>query len=215
MASPWTARFPAGGLALLLALGVAGGCTDDPEPGPAGAPSSASPNPEIDAIPSEPSTEGPDDRTDQGDRVTIRDRGNKRTVRGSAPPYMEIESATVEGSIDELRLGVTLAERAPLKMPNEKSLLRVTFTVRTKDGRRLQFDAQCVRTGWGSFASGGTGEDYFPEVEVRGQQIDIVADPAFMGGLQPFEWVASVAWTRGETDYAFDSVPAGGFASYP
>ena len=215
MASPRPVRFPAPALALLLALVVAGGCTNDGDSGPVGAPETASPAPEIDAIPSEPSTQRPEAPTGERDKVTVTDRGDKRTVRGSAPAYMEIESATVEGSVDELRLGVTLADRAPLMMPDEDSLLRVTFTVRTKDGRRIQFDAQCVRTGWGSFASGGDGEDYFPEVEVGGKRIDIVADPAFMGGLQPFEWVASVAWTQGEADYAFDSAPVRGFASYP
>ncbi|HJR45414.1 MAG TPA: hypothetical protein VJ927_07395, partial [Actinomycetota bacterium] len=80
---------------------------------------------------------------------------------------------------------------------------------------RYVFEAQCIRTGWGTFASGGTQPEYIPELTLDGRSLTLKVDPLYVGGLRPFDWIASVAWTEGDVNYAFDVVPAEGFAGYP
>ena len=114
-----------------------------------------------------------------------------------------------------MTMAVKLAGEMPERMPNQKSILRVTFMVSMKDGTRYTFEAQCLRTGWGTFAAGGADPEYIPELALSERGLSLTIDPLYIGGLRPFEWLASVAWTEGDVNYAFDVVPAEGFASYP
>ena len=216
MRSPSGARFPSRLTALLLVV-LLGACTggDDapaPEtPTPAVAtPQATSPAGARGGSEAENSSLGGD-----GSKVVVADRDSKRTVRGEAPPYVEIESAEVSGAVDELRLGVTLAGGVPQKMPDGESVLRVSFMLTMKDGRKFTFDAQCVKPGWGTFAAGGAEDAPIPELAIEGKRLALVVDPTYIGGIQPFEWIVSVAWTSGTANYAFDNAPKRGLASFP
>ena len=108
-----------------------------------------------------------------------------------------------------------VAEVLPQRMPDRISILRVSFMLTMKDGRKYTFEAQCVRPGWGTFASGGPEDAPIPELSVEGPRLELTVDPAYIGGIQPFEWIANVAWTSGEANYAFDAAPKQGLASFP
>ncbi len=213
MRSPLGVRFPSHLTRLVaLALALAAGCTQGTTP-PA-----EQPTPSVSPAPTEvTSAPGANDDPSLEERqgVGIVDRDRKRTVRGTAPAYIEIEEASVIGSIDALRLSVTLAGPVPARMPNPHSILRVTFALTTKAGHRYTFEAQCVRPGWGTFASGGPDDAPIPELTVRGSRLQLTVDPAYIGGLQPFDWLVTAAWTSREANYAFDAAPRKGFASYP
>lgn len=146
-------------------------------------------------------------------RIGAEDR--KRTVRGSAPAYVQIASASVDAAVDRLRMAIELTGKVPRKMPNPNSVLRATFMLTAKDGVKYIFEAQCLRTGWGAFASGGSTPDYIPVLSLSERGLTLTIDPVYIGGLRPFDWLVSVAWTEGSANYAFDVVPAEGFASYP
>ncbi len=154
----------------------------------------------------------------EGDRVRtarVSDRDSRRTIRGEAPAYVEVEGASVRGAVDALRFRLELAGPVPTRMPDRRSVLRVTFMVTTADGRRYSFEAQCIRPGWGTFAAGGPEEAPIPELTITGRRLELAVDPAYVGGLQPFEWLANVAWTSGEANYAFDAAPKQGYARFP
>ena len=216
MRSPSTTGFPSrastGLVAILLAVS---GCTQDRP---------ASDRAEPTAPPAQTATAQPGSpRSDEGggggqrEAVTVTDEKKRRTTRGEgAPAYVELASARVEGTPDALTFTVALAGPVPRTMPNGNSTLRVTFTVIGKGGAgRYRFDAQCIQRGWGAFASGGTDEGYLPELAVGGKSVTLSVDPAYLGGLRAFDWLANVAWTEGRTAYAFDSIPESGFATFP
>lgn len=218
MRSPLGARFPsrwALGIGLLLAM-FTGACTGDGEPAPQASPTTS-------PIPTESEDDGNGTRDKAGSdvgpeaEVVLRDKDSKRTVRGEAPAYVEIKAASASGYAAEGQLvfGVTLAGKIPEQMPDRHSVLRVTFRVVTADGRRYTFEGQCVQSGWGSFQSGGPDAAPLPDIALRNDTMGLVVDPAYIGGLQPFEWVANVAWTSGDANYAFDAAPTKGFADYP
>ena len=217
MRSPFGPRFPSR-FASLLCIAVVTSCTSGTDPGPAPRQASTAIEGEAAAGKGEGGNErSGDTRDDSKDRVVVVDKDSKRTIRGEAPPYAEIASAEVVGTATELSLRMTLAGPLPARMPNPHSVLRVSFMLTTKDGRRFTFDAQCVRAGWGAFASGGPEDAPPPDLVTtdHGGTIAIAVDPSYIGGLQPFEWIASVAWTSGAANYAFDSAPVSGTANFP
>ena len=216
MRSPSGARFPSRFAALLCAV-LLGACTGGDDAPVAEAPTPASSSPRETTPGGERGGSDADNSALAGDgsTVTVAAGDSKRTVRGEAPPYVEIESAEVAGSVDGLRLGVTLAGGIPEKMPDAESVLRVSFMLTMKDGRKFTFDAQCVKPGWGTFAAGGPEDAEIPELSIEGKRLELLVDPAYIGGLQPFEWIVSVAWTAGEANYAFDNAPKQGLASFP
>ena len=212
MRSPPGARFPSRLAMALIALALAAGCTEDPALPPEQAVPSVSP------APTRTRGEGDDTHGEgqvQERTVLVRDKATRRTVRGMAPPYVEIDRASVDGSVTRLVFGVELAGRIPKRMPDKVSALRVTFTLTTAAKRRYTFEAQGVRPGWGAYASGGPEDAPIPELAIRGSRLELAVDPAYIGGLQPFDWLVNVAWTSGEAKYAFDAAPEKGFASYP
>lgn len=205
-------------MGLLLALAPVG-CSPDDDPPTAAEAGRSQDSPGRD--PSEPpgdassGSSGEPGGADGGASIEVAAKDRKRTVRGSAPPYVRIRSASLDAQVDRLTMAVGLAGKMPRKMPNGRSVLRVTFMITTKDGVRYIFEAQCLRTGWGTFASGGSTPEYIPELTLTDRGLELTIDPVYFGGLRPFDWLASVAWTEGSTNYAFDVVPAEGFASYP
>lgn len=212
MRSPQRARFPSRLAMALITLVVAAGCTEDP------APTVPQPTPSVSPAPTRTEGDGNQARGEgrvQERTVSVRDRAERRTVRGAAPPFVEIDRASVDGSVDRLVFAVELAGRIPDRMPDRVSVLRVTFTVTTATKRRYTFEAQGVRAGWGAYASGGPEGAPAPGLAIRGSRLEIAVDPAYIGGLQPFDWMVNVAWTSGEANYAFDAAPEEGFASYP
>ena len=216
MRSPLGARFPSA-VAGLFAVVLLASCTPDDEPSTAVTPT-VSPAPEASGTTAGSDRDdgsGPDGGRRSG-IARVRDKDGRRTIRGEAPPYVEIESASVEGRIaGSLTFSVELAGDVPQRMPDRRSILRVTFTVNAAGGKRYTFEAQCVRPGWGAFASGGPPDAPIPEITIEGARLDLSVDPAYMNGLQPFEWMVNVAWTSGEANYAFDAAPKQGFARYP
>ena len=222
MPSAPNARFPAHGatvlLGLLLVLALAGCSPDDDQSTPEGA--SGSPATSVPTSPDGSAGGGAEagGEADGGEgraSVEISAEDRKRTVRGSAPAYVKIRSASLDTAVDRLTMSVELTGRIPRKMPNQKSILRVTFLVSMKNGTRYTFEAQCLRTGWGTFAAGGSDPEYIPELAFSKRRLTMTIDPLYIGGLRPFEWLANVAWTEGDVNYAFDVVPRQGFASYP
>lgn len=212
MRSPPGARFPSRLAKALIALALMTACTESTTPPAEQAAPSVSP------APTRTKGEGDQARGEgqvQERIVTVRDKAARRTVRGKAPPYVEIARASVDGSVTRLLFGVELTGRIPQRMPDKVSVLRVTFTVTTAAKRRYTFEAQCVRPGWGAYASGGPEDAPLPELEIRGSRLELAVDPAYIGGLQPFNWMVNVAWTSGEANYAFDAAPEEGFAGYP
>ena len=218
MRSPRGGRFPALGLVLFLALSPAPSCTS--EDGGSRTEVAASRSPATGA--GTESAEGPaEDGDGSGSRsdvsTRIRDKGSRRTVTGTAPSYVEIESVEVTGGPESLSLAMALRGPVPERMPDNDSVLRVSFRVKTKTGPTFMFDAQCVRAGWGTFATGGP-EDYpVPALDIAadGSSITLQVDPAYMGGFKPFEWIATVTWSGSGGDYAFDVAPSSGLAGYP
>lgn len=213
MRSPLGARFPSRLSMALIALALAGGCTNSTTT-PA-----EQPTPSVSPAPTRTQGEGDDARGKGQIRertVSVTDKAARRTVRGAAaPPYVEIDRASVDGSVDRLVFGVELAGRIPERMPDRVSALRVTFTLTTAAKRRYTFEAQCVSSGWSAYASGGPEDAPIPELAIRGSRLELAVDPAYIGGLQPFDWMVNVAWTSGEANYAFDAAPEQGVASYP
>ena len=216
MRSPLGAWVPSrlGQVILGVAVLVLGACTGDETPVAQEPTPSASPLPTNDGRGSGGGDSAGGDVAPETE-VRLSDKDSKRTVRGDAPAYVEIAGATVDGSVDRLVFGLTLAGPVPERMPDGHSVLRVTFTAVAAGGRRYTFEAQCVRPGWGTFASGGPEDAPIPEIAIRNKTIQLAVDPAYMGGLQPFDWLVNVAWTSGEANYAFDAAPKKGFASYP
>ena len=222
MPSAPNARFPARSATLLVAVLVALGptaCSPEDEvsrPGESGrSPTSAGPDPSGSPTSRDASDDGEAGSPGSSGSVQIAAEDRKRTVRGRAPAYVQIRSASLDAGADRLTMAVKLAGEMPERMPNQKSILRVTFMVSMKDGTRYTFEAQCLRTGWGTFAAGGSDPEYIPELALSERGLSLTIDPLYIGGLRPFEWLASVAWTEGDVNYAFDVVPAEGFASYP
>lgn len=222
MPSAPNARFPAAAARVLLSLALVAAlaaCSPDEEATDVQGAGGSSPSPRAGST--GPATPGGSDGGTSGNggasggsiRVAAKDR--KRTVRGRAPGYVQIESASLDPAVDRLQMTVELTGKIPRKMPNQNSVLRVTFMITTKDGVRYTFEAQCLRTGWGAFASGGKTPEYIPELALSERGLTLTIDPLYIGGLRPFDWLASVAWTEGDVNYAFDVVPAEGFASYP
>ena len=216
MRSPQGARFPSAA-AGLFAAAVLVACTASEDPPTVVSPTTSADTGATGATNGngrgdEPSTDG-----GRGSGIArVRDQDDRRTVRGEAPPYVEIESASVQGRVAEsLTFSVELAGGIPQRMPDRRSILRVTFIVNAAGGKRYTFEAQCVRPGWGAFASGGPPDAPLPEIAIDGPRLDLTVDPAYMNGLQPFEWMVNVAWTSGEANYAFDAAPKRGFARYP
>src|SRR5688500_14877325 len=196
MRSPFGARFPSRSAALALVAALTactGGAPPAPEPGH---PGSVLPR----ETAAEDSGDAHDERSGSGtgramDSVVVIDGDSRRTVRGEAPPYVEIRSAEVVGAPDELSLRMTLAGDLPARIPDDHSVLRVSFMITTKDGRRFTFDAQCVRAGWGALATGGPKEAPPPDLVMsdHGGTIAVSADPSYIGGLTPDDWMGSVA----------------------
>ncbi len=156
--------------------------------------------------------------TAQEDSVELQGRGTDRTTSGRVPGYVSIEAAEVQGAVDALRLSVTLRGPIPERMPDAYTTLRVSFLIVTKDGKRFSFDAEGSDEGWAPTASGGDVGDFPGSLEISGPDAIMTVDPAYMGGLQPFQWLSSAAWVRNApngTSYGFDSLPKGGFAQYP
>ena len=213
MRSPPGARVPPRtALQICVVVGLLTACTQGTEP------VSEQPTPSVSPAPTEEKVVGGGGSGADAipeTEVQIKDKDSKRAVRGEAPPYVEIDSASVDGSVDRLLFEVALAGPVPEKMPDDQSVLRVTFTVTAAGGRRFTFDAQCVHPGWGTYASGGPEDFPIPELALRGRRLQLAVDPAYMGGLQPFDWLVNVAWTSGAANYAFDAAPKQGFASYP
>lgn len=151
----------------------------------------------------------------EGAATSVADRDSKRTVTGTPPRYLEIAEAGVAGSPGRLNLSVSLRGPIPERMPDESSALRIGFRLRTKSGRTFTFEANCVRAGWDTFATGGPEEFPAPELALNGETIELRVDPAYMGGIQPFEWIATATWSGADGDYAFDVTPRTGLANYP
>ena len=221
MPSAPNARFPARTtrvLASLLLVAALACSPDDETPdtqGAGGSPASPRPGSSGPATPGAGSDGGGAGAEGASGSVRIAAEDRKRTVRGRAPGYVQIASASLDAAVDRLAMTVRLNGRLPRRMPNQKSILRVTFLISMKNGTRYTFEAQCIRTGWGAFAAGGADPEYIPELALSKRGLTMTIDPLYIGGLRPFEWLANVAWTEGDVNYAFDVVPAEGFAAYP
>jgi hypothetical protein len=110
---------------------------------------------------------------------------------------------------------MSLSGSIPERMPDEGSALRISFRLKTKAGKTFTFDAHCVRSGWGTFATGGPEESPVPELALDGDTMEMHVEPSYMGGIQPFEWIATATWSGADGDYAFDVAPRAGLAHYP
>ena len=218
MRSPRGGRFPALGLVLFLAVSLTVSCTSEGGGPRTEVDASRSPAGTAGTEPAEDPVDGGGGNGSRNNRSTkIGDKGSRRTVTGTAPSYVEIESAEVAGGPGSLSLAMALDGPVPERMPDENSVLRVSFRLKSKTGQTYMFDAQCGRAGWGTFATGGPEDFPVPGLTVAedGSSVTIHVDPAYMGGLQPFEWIATVTWSGSGGDYAFDVAPSSGLARYP
>ncbi|HJR45749.1 MAG TPA: hypothetical protein VJ927_09105, partial [Actinomycetota bacterium] len=174
-------------LAALVAVALLGACTGDgggATPDEAGGDRAASPGGTGDSAEGsegEGGAEG-DEAAAAGTSAGVRADDRKRTVRGTAPEYVRIASASLTGTAEAFLMEVELAGRLPKRMPDQKSVLRAAFQLTAKDGTRYVFEAQCIRTGWGTFASGGTQPEYIPELTLDGRSLTLKVDPLYVGG---------------------------------
>jgi hypothetical protein len=152
--------------------------------------------------------------------VEIVDRRSDRSTTGSAPAFVEIDGASIEGDTQTLALTMTLAGKVPELMPDEVTTMRVTFITVTRGADRYEFFAHATRNGWALFASGREDAElpFTEEVQIEGRTLTMTIDRSYLGPPAPFKWTANVAWTRraksGEA-YAFDFVPKQGYADFP
>ena len=216
MRSPRSAPFPA--LALALLVSIAGACTSDGErPGAAQTTSETTPENDPGQTLLDPSKQPPSGGPEEGAVATVADKDERRTATGTAPSYVEIDSVRVAGSAEALSLTMRFRGPVPERMPDARSILRVSFKVTTATGDAFMFDAQCVADGWSTSASGGPEGSSLPVLLLdagRGS-VTLQVDPAYIGGPQPFEWISTVSWSGRDGDYAFDVVPARGTERYP
>lgn len=216
MRSPRSAPFPA--LALALLVSISGACTSDEEnPGSAGTSIGTTPQTAPGRTLVDTSKQPPRGGSAEGAIATVADKDDRRTATGTAPSYVEIESVRVAGSAEALALTIRFRGPIPERMPDARSILRVSFKVTTATGDAFMFDAQCVADGWGTSASGGPEGASPPNLLLDAARgiVTLQVDPAYIGGIQPFEWISTVSWSGRDGDYAFDVVPATGTERYP
>lgn len=216
MRSPRSAPFPALGLALVVA--ISGACTSAEErPGAAGRTAESTPQNDPGRTLIDPSKQPPSGESANGAIATVADKDRRRTASGAAPSYVEIESVRVAGSAEALTLAMKFRGPVPERMPDARSILRVSFKLTTATGEAFTFDAQCVADGWSTSASGGPEGSPLPALllDARRGSVTLQVDPGYIGGPQPFEWISTVSWSGRDGDYAFDVVPATGTERYP
>jgi hypothetical protein len=199
-------------------VSISGACTSDgEEPGTAGGPAEATPQNDPGRTPVDPSKQPPSGEPAEGAIATVADKDQRRTATGTAPSYVEIESVRVAGSAEVLTLTMRFRGPVPERMPDARSILRVSFKLTTATGEAFMFDAQCVADGWSTSASGGPEGSPLPVLLLDAGRgiVTLQVEPGYIGGPQPFEWISTVSWSGRDGDYAFDVVPATGTERYP
>jgi hypothetical protein len=203
---------------LALVVSIAGACTSDEEtPGAAGTSAETAPQDDRGRTLVDPTKGPPSGGPAEGAVATVADKDERRTATGTAPSYVEIESVRVAGSADALTLTMRFRGPVPERMPDARSILRVSFKVTTATGHAFMFDAQCVADGWSTSASGGPEGSPVPALLLDADRgiVTLQVDPGYIGGPQPFEWISTVSWSGRDGDYAFDVVPTTGTERYP
>jgi hypothetical protein len=210
------------GLCLVALITVA--CTSSsPEPSDSAGPG----NPTNEDSAASPPGPGPRSPTD-GDRAPggggdddgrrsqgqLDDPATRRTVTGSAPAYVEIESASLRDLGRKLEMNLSLDGPIPNRLPDDRSTLRVTFSLIAKPAQRYSLVAQAAETGWHAFMSGSKDSTFPGELRINSERLRMLVEWDRLGGRQPLKWNASLGWARGSNS-AFDIVPESGYASFP
>jgi hypothetical protein len=125
---------------------------------------------------------------------------------------VEIDGASIEANGERLDFVVKIAGRVPQQTPAGAGF-RVSFQLVTQDERRIHLDAEASADGWVASAAGGPQPGFPGELRFQPRSVVISIDRSYVG-VAPFDWLASVAYTKGSS-YGFDTLPEDGFARYP
>ena len=136
---------------------------------------------------------------------------------GSAPSYADLSRGCLRAEGAQLLLTVSSAGAAPTRMPDQNTQLSYGFELTTPSGSTLYLHAQASPSGWTNYLSRGHGERVIGRPAIDGGQVVLTLPLAELRGAPRLQWTLESSWLRSGvlgTDYAFDSAPNGGAASF-
>jgi hypothetical protein len=154
----------------------------------------------------------------EGSSVVV-DRRDRRTSSGDAPAYLEIARASVDGTAEGLAFALEMRGPLPPTLELKDGRLRLGFSL-TSGSDRYLFEAEAGPTGWTARATSPSGiaEEFPGKWDVSGDALEMTVDWSYLRGMPRFRWLATAAWARergGRNEYAFDSAPEAGPATFP
>ncbi len=139
--------------------------------------------------------------------------------QGITPDYPEVLDVTIEGLGENFRITITTNGEIPQQMPNDKTIMVISFQLFRSEKEGYAFAAQATDKGWKPFAGGKDKQTKFPGTfEVTGNQIVMVVPWSYVNGAYPFKWLAASNWFQSlanTTHYIFDLVPSKNQANFP
>jgi hypothetical protein len=136
---------------------------------------------------------------------------------GSAPSYVDLSRGCLRAEGAQLLLTASSTGAAPARMPDQNTQLSYGFELTTPSGATLYLHAQASPSGWTTYLSRGHGERVIGRPAIDGGQVVLTLPLAELRGAPRLQWTLESSWLRSGvlgTDYAFDSAPNGGAASF-
>jgi hypothetical protein len=136
---------------------------------------------------------------------------------GSAPTYADLSSGCLRADGSQLLLAASSAGTVPTRMPDQNTQLSYGFELTAPSGSTLYIHAQASPSGWATYLSRGDGERQLGRPAIDGGRVVLRLPLAELRGAPRLQWTLESSWLRSGvlgTDYAFDSAPNGGAASF-